>query len=53
LYTRAGVFVFISNANLQRAIAGRKSNKDRFYHAKTVDFGLKALTGKGFNIFFK
>jgi len=24
-YTRAGVFVFISNANLQRAIAGSKS----------------------------
>ena len=24
-YTRAGVFVFISNANIQRGIAGRKS----------------------------
>jgi hypothetical protein len=24
-YTRAGVFVFISNANIQRSIAGRKS----------------------------
>ncbi len=26
-YTRAGVFVFISNANIQRACAARKSNK--------------------------